>query len=76
MERCGPSGLYRKQVRGLGSNGGEEMSSVQQTSSLSNVSICKFAIPLKQLHHVPDLGFTSTIGLLLMKTSGEVAPAR
>lgn len=33
------------------------MSSVQQTSSLSNVSICKFAIPLEQLHHVPRSWF-------------------
>lgn len=37
---------------GLGSNGHEEMSSVQQTSSSSGVSICRSAIPLEQLQHV------------------------
>lgn len=39
---------FVQQVMGLGSNGEEEMSTVQQPSSSSNVSICKFAIPLEQ----------------------------
>lgn len=37
---------------GLGSNGEEEMSTVQQTLCSSDVTICKFAIPLEQLQRV------------------------
>lgn len=37
---------------GLGSNGHEEMSTVQQSSSSSGVSICRSAIPLEQLQRV------------------------